>query len=156
MKKTFITLAISCFLIAVVMAQGSKELTKNVISSTVVTGIVKLDPKYKMIVWKSKAEKTPHTKDAIALDSAIVNDKIMFEGVKYTLNEKTFKLTTRTKQDSKEFAGGANIGGAFLMVAKVEKNYVHFTYRHSEFDDAVNFKKRLKKRTRYGLEKASK
>lgn len=153
MKKLIITFAIS-FLSVVAMAQGSEELTKDVISSTIVTGIVKLDSKYKNKVEKSKTKKTSHTK--VALDSAIVNDKVMFEGVKYTLNEKTFKLTTRTKRDRKAFSGGAHVGGAFLMVSKVDKKYTYFTYRHSEFEDAVFFKKRLKKRTSYGLERSSK
>lgn len=158
MKKLLAVFLTGCFLTtAVAQEVDTKSLTSNV----VVTGIVKLDPKYKKRIEQANT-KAAHFKvfnrdgHSLASDSAIVNDKIMFENVKYTFNEKTFKITTRTKHEEKEFNGGANVGGAFLILTKVEKGKVHLLYCHSAFSDPISFTKRLKKRTRYSLQRPAK
>lgn len=140
--------------------QDPKQIAQ-VRDNTVVTGIVQLDPKYKDSLERNRKfvevdckevdckvihlreVKDKNAKTVIYKDSAIVNDTIMFENKKYTINEKTFKIRVRDKKDLKEFKGGAHVGGSYIMITKVDKKTVHFVYQHSAFTKEIIFKKKL-------------
>ena len=164
-KKVFFASVIIGFILSATVVtyaqdQDPKQ-TADVISNTVVTGVVQFDPEYKKRLLNNrkfvgidckekdceevhlKEVKDKNTKTVIYKDSAIVNDTIMFEGKKYTLNEKTFKIKIRDRVDRKEFKGGAHIGGAYIMITRVNKKTVYFVYQHSAFSKEIVFKKKL-------------